>query len=145
MVLESRKAQIEQQKIQILEGIKSNLMITCKLKELSADRQRQVLDILLEFWSPKKGVNKAGLKFLAEGRLAIDAKSTPQTVELFARKEVKDHINEFMVAFVQNRGKAAVRKLQENIESRIGRGVKFEALFEMASNLVSQKLRADNR
>ena len=76
-VLESRKLQINQQKIAILENIKSNLMITCKIKELSAKKQQQVLDILLEYWSPKKGINKAGITLLEENRMAIERKSTP--------------------------------------------------------------------
>ena len=144
-VLESRKLQINQQKIAILENIKSNLMITCKIKELSAKKQQQVLDILLEYWSPKKGINKAGIKLLEENRMAIDRKSTPETVELFARKEVKDHINEFKSAFVNNNGRLIVKRLQENIESRIGRRIKFEPLFEMASYLVYQKMCEDNK
>ena len=129
----------------ILENIKSNLMITCKIKELPAKKQQQVLDILLEYWSPKKGINKAGIKLLEENRMAIDRKSTPETVELFARKEVKDHINEFKSAFVNNNGRLIVKRLQENIESRIGRRIKFEPLFEMASSLVYQKMCEDNK
>lgn len=144
-VLESRKLQIDQQKIALLESIKSNLMITCKIKELPKNKQKEVLDILLEYWSPKKGINKAGIKLLEEGKLAIDAKSEPHAIELFAKKEVKDHINEFMCAFVQNRGKQIVSRLQENIESRIGRKVKFDALFEMTSSIVVQKLKQDNK
>ena len=148
-VLESRKLQINQQKIAILENIKSNLMITCKIKELSAKKQQQVLDILLE-WSARQiqisdKCRYAGIKLLEENRMAIDRKSTPETVELFARKEVKDHINEFKSAFVNNNGRLIVKRLQENIESRIGRRIKFEPLFEMASSLVYQKMCEDNK
>lgn len=144
-VLESRRLQIENEKIALLENIKSNLMITCKLKELSESKQKQILNMLLEYWSPKKGINRAGIKFLNENAMAITWESSPENIELFAKKEVRDHINEFVNAFVNNKGRMIVERLQNNIESRCKRHLKYENLFEMVSSMVSQKLKLDNQ
>lgn len=143
-VLEARKNQIQNEKIALLEHIKSNLMITCKLKELNEAKQKQVLNMLLEYWSPKKGINKAGEKFLNENLVSIHVDSSPENVEFFAQKEVKDHINEFMTAFVTGKGKMIVERLQANIENRICRSIKYQPLFEMVSSIVTSKLKSDN-
>lgn len=143
-VLESRKNQIEQEKIALLEHIKTNLMITCKIKELNEKAQKEVLNILLEYWSPKKGINKAGVKFLNENSFAISENSSAKNVELFAKKEVKDHINEFVNAFVCGNGKLIVEKLQNNIQCKISREIKFNPLYEMVSNLVFTEMKNMN-
>jgi len=143
-MLEAKKTQIDNEKVALLEGIKTELCITCKLKELPKQRQDQVLNMLYEFWSPKKGINKAGKAFLEEGRIAIDPKSSVVNIKLFAQKEVKDNINEFARAFVNNRGKEVVQRLQENIQHRCQKKIMFKPLFEMVFKIVSDKIQNDN-
>jgi len=63
-LLEARQNQITQEKDDILRGIKTELCITCKLKDLNESKQKEVINMLYSFWSPKKGINKAGIAFL---------------------------------------------------------------------------------
>ena len=143
-MLEAKKTQIDRDKVALLEGIKRDQCITCKLKELPKQRQDQVLNMLLEFWSPKKGINKAGQAFLESGKLAINENSSVANIKLFAEREVKDNINEFARAFVNNRGKEIVERLQNNIQVRCKRRIKYQPLFEMAFKIVSEKIQNDN-
>ena len=143
-MLEARKTQIDNEKVQLLEGIKTELCITCKLKDLPKQRQDQVLNMLLEFWSPKKGINKAGKNFLEKGALAINENSSVANIKLFAEKEIKDNINEFARAFVNNRGREVVERLQTNIQARCQKKIMYKPLFEMAFKIVSEKIQNDN-
>lgn len=143
-VLEAKKSQIDHDKVALLEGIKTELCITCKLKDLPKKRQDQVLNMLLEFWSPKKGINKAGKNFLEQGKLAINENSSIANIKLFAEREVKDNINEFSRAFMNNRGKEIVERLQNNIEYRCQKKIMFKPLFEMAFKIVTDKIQNDN-
>ncbi len=143
-ILEAQKNKINFQKVQLLEAIKSDLMITCKLKELSESKQHQVLNMLLTYWSPKKGINKAGEKFLNEGALTINESSTNENIQLFAQKEVKDHINEFMAAFATANGKKYVQRLQENLQYRTNKNIDFKSLFEMVTKIINKKIVSDN-
>ena len=143
-ILEAQKNKINFQKVQLLEAIKSDLMITCKLKELSEGKQHQVLNMLLTYWSPKKGINKAGEKFLNEGALTINESSTNENIQLFAQKEVKDHINEFITAFATANGKKYVQRLQENLQYRTKKNIDFKSLFEMVTKIINKKMVSDN-
>ena len=127
-MLEAKKTQIDNEKVALLEGIKTELCITCNLKELPKQRQDQVLNMLYEFWSPKKGINKAGKAFLEEGRIAIDPKSSVANIKMFAQKEVKE----------------VVQRLQENIQHRCQKKIMFKPLFEMVFKIVSDKIQNDN-
>jgi len=143
-LLEARQNQITQEKDDILRGIKTELCITCKLKELNESKQQEVINMLYSFWSPKKGINKAGIAFLKEGKLAIDEKSSVANIKRFAQREIKDNINEFARAFAFNRGREVVERLQRNLETRTGKKFKYQPLFEMAFDIVSKKMADDN-
>jgi len=143
-VLEARKYKIENEKVALLEAIKSQYMITCKLKELDKKKQHQVLNMLLEYWSPKTGINRAGIKYLNEGAIAINENSSDANIKLFAQKEIRDNIIAFQNAFMAQRGKDVVSRLQENIEYRTHKNVQFDQLFEMALTIVNEKIKQDN-
>ena len=142
-VMQARQNKIDSEKTSLLEALKDDLMITCKLKELPHPRQVQVLNLLTEMWSPKTGINKKGRDFLAEGRLSISEKSTPENIRLWAVREVKAHINEFMSAFSSGRGSQSVDLLCENIQNMTGKKADKKSLTEMCVKLIADKMKAD--
>lgn len=143
-VFEARQADYKNQKIALLEAIKRDMMITCELKNLPKDRQQQVVNQLLEYWKPNKGINKAGIAFLEKGLMAINEESSRANIKHFAVKEIKGHINEFANAFAMSRGKEIVERLQSNIEVRTNKKIKFKPLFELALAMVNEKIKLDN-
>lgn len=143
-MLEAKSNEIEYQKVALLERIKQDWMIDCKLKELSEARQHQVLNQLRVYWDESVGINKAGIKYLQEGRMNVNESSSPAEIKAFADNEVKRNIASFCGAFAQGRGKEVVKKLQENLRIKTGKNVRFNSLYENTLRLIQKKLADDN-
>ena len=77
-VLAERQAMYEAQKISIVNVLKENYMITKPISELPMDAQKEFAQKLLEYWSPKTGINKAGVKLLNENELTLSPRSYRQ-------------------------------------------------------------------
>lgn len=144
-VFNIKQEKINEEKVSLLEEIKKKYLITEKLKTLPTSKQKDILNLLLEFWNPKEGMNAKGIKFLKEGNISIDEKSTPKNIKNFAIQEIQNNIDEFKVAFMNNRGNEIVEQLQRNLEDKTGKKIKFDSLFEKAINIVSKKIKNDNK
>lgn len=144
MTLNAKSNEIEYQKVALLERIKQDWMIDGKLKDLNESRRKEVLNHLLLYWDAKTGINKAGIKYLQEGRMTVNESSTPSEIKLFACNEVKRNIGQFCFAFAQGRGKEVVKKLQENLRVLTGKSVRFNSLYENTLVIIQKKIADDN-
>ena len=151
VLLESKKAKtdiqkekFDDEKRQLLEKLKNDYLITGKIKDASPSTQKNILKALLEYWSPKNGINKKGIDYINEGKISISKNSTSENIKKFALSEVKNNIKDFTSAFANGQGRNTVIKLQENIEIKTGKRIKFKSLFENVCTLITQKIKNDN-
>lgn len=143
-LLEAHTYQIQNEKEQVLRRIKSDMMITGKLRDLTESRQHDVLSMLLEYWSPKNGINRAGERYLNEGVMSVDEKSTPTAIKAYAARQIHNNISGFQSAFATGQGKNAVGKLTEDIARRTGKNIDGKSLHEMVCSALDKKMRLDN-
>lgn len=139
-----QKGKFDGEKRQLLEKLKKDYLITGKIKDSSPSIQRNILKALLEYWNPKNGINKKGIDYINEGKISISKNSTSENIKKFALSEVKNNIKDFTNAFTNGQGQNVVIKLQENIEMKTGKKIKFKSLFENVCTLISQKIKNDN-
>ena len=145
-LLEQRKEQIQRDKVAIVEALKVDYGIPAerKINSYPKNVQEMVLNQLLEFWSPKTGINHAGRKYLVEGAFAIDKNSTPENIKLYAQKSVKANIEFFTEAFKESRGREATYKLFENIKQKTAKKVNLDSLFECVYEIVQEHIKMMN-
>lgn len=85
-VLEQRKAVFDKQKIAVVNVLKENYNIQCKMEELPKEEQEQMLKRLLEYWNPKTGINEKGIKLIQENVIVLNEKSTVDDIRLYIKK-----------------------------------------------------------
>ena len=74
-VLKERAAMYESQKVAIVKVLKENYMVTGNISDLPVEEQKQFAARLLEYWSPKTGIKKEGVKLLNENELTLSPAS----------------------------------------------------------------------
>lgn len=47
---------------------------------------------VFEYWSPKTGINKAGIKLLNENMITLSANSTKEDIRLYIEKQTKKNL-----------------------------------------------------
>lgn len=141
IVLEQRQHIIDAQKKQILEALKLDNFYTGKITDLPKPKQQKYLKDLLEYWSPKTGLTKAGEKYLRTGVMTLNEKSDSEDVRKYILKQVTLNEMEFVNAFKNNKAKQIVETLQFNIESQTNRKLSSKAVFNVVYNAIEDKLK----
>lgn len=141
-VLSARQTKIDNERVAILEAVKTDYMITSKFKELPVSEQQKLKSIILEYWNPKTGLTSKGLKFLNEGESTLTKDSDINDVKHFIEKTVKRDIDEYLKASYNGTGKQIVSKLQKEVESMIGKRIKYQFVLDNVVEVITPKLKA---
>lgn len=140
-VLAERAALFESQKIAIVNALKENYMITRPISEMSLDAQKEFAQKLFEYWSPKTGINKAGLALLNENELALSPRSTKEDIKLYIEKQVKKHLAAITESYRRNNISAVTEALKEDIEPKIQKTLKETFINNTVWNIVSERIK----
>ena len=107
-VLNARYNLYESQKKQIIKVLKETYMITGSLSDLSEANQKKMAKKILEYWSPRTGINKAGIKLLTENMISLNSNSTKEDIRLYIQKQTKRNLDEITEAFRSGNGNVVV-------------------------------------
>lgn len=140
-VLAERQTMYEAQKISIVNVLKENYMITKPISELPMDAQKEFAQKLLEYWSPKTGINKAGVKLLNENELTLSPRSTKEDIKLYIQKQVRKHLTAITESYRQNNVQAVTEAFKLDIEPMIHKTLKETFVNNTVWEIISNRIK----
>lgn len=140
-VLAERQAMYESQKVAIVNVLKENYMITKPISELPVDQQKEFAEKLLEYWSPKTGINRAGVKLLNENEIALSSRSSKEDIKLYIEKVTRKHLSVITEAYRQNNVGEVTNAIKEDIEPKIHKSLKESFVNDIVWNIVSERIK----
>lgn len=140
-VLNARYNLYESQKKQIIKVLKETYMITGSLSDLSETNQKKMAKKILEYWSPRTGINKAGIKLLTENMISLSSNSTKEDIRLYIQKQTKRNLDEITEAFRSGNGNVVVETFKQNMEPMLGKSVKESFITNTIWNLISNRIK----
>ena len=140
-VLETRAALYESQKVAIVNVLKETYMITGNMSDLPMPQQREMAARVMEYWSPKTGINKAGVKLLNENMITLSANSTKADITLYIQKQTKKNLVAITEAYRTNNGKVVVETFKQDIEPMIGKTLKESFVNNTIWDLISNRIK----
>ena len=140
-VLAERAAMYESQKVAIVNVLKQNYMITGNISDLPVDQQKQFAARLLEYWSPKTGIKKEGIKLLNENELTLSPASNKEDIKLYIEKQVKKHLVAMTEAYRQNNANAVIEAIKSDVEPKIHKTLKESFVNNIVWNIISDRIK----
>ena len=115
-VLDAQKNLYESQKEQVINVLKETYMITGNMSDLPIEKKKIMAKKILEYWSPKTGINKAGIKLVNENMITLSPNSTKEDIRLYIQKQPKKNLIAITEAFRSGNGNVVISTLKEDIE-----------------------------
>ena len=140
-VLDARNQLYESQKKAIIKVLKETYMITGNLSDLPIDKQKAMAKKIMEYWSPKTGINKAGIKLINENMITLSPNSTKEDIKLYIQKQTKKNLIAITEAFREGNGNVVVDTIKKDIEPVLGKKIKSDFITNTVWNLVSNRIK----
>lgn len=140
-VLKERAAMYEAQKVSIVNILKQNYMITGNISDLPMEKQKEFATRLLEYWSPKTGIKKEGLRLLNENELTLSPASNKEDIKLYIEKQVKRHLVAMTEAYRQNNANLVIEAIKADVEPKIHKSLKESFVNDTVWNLISDRIK----
>ena len=140
-VLKERAAMYESQKVAIVKVLKENYMVTGNISDLPAEEQKKFAARLLEYWSPKTGIKKEGVKLLNENELTLSPASNKEDIKLYIEKQVRKHLVAMTEAYRQNNANAVVEAIKADVEPKIHKTLKESFVNNTVWNIISDRIK----
>lgn len=140
-VLDARNQLYESQKKAIIKVLKETYMITGNLSDLPIDKQKAMAKKIMEYWSPKSGINKAGIKLINENMITLSPNSTKEDIKLYIQKQTKKNLIAITEAFREGNGNVVVDTIKKDIEPVLGKKIKSDFITNTVWNLVSNRIK----
>lgn len=140
-VLTKRNDLYEAQKNQIIQVLKESYMITGSIADMPSDQKKEMAKRLLKYWSPKTGINKAGIKLVTEKMITLNNDSSKEDIRLYIQKQTKKNLVEITEAFKSGNGNIVVETFKKDIEPNIGKKVKDSFITNTIWDLISDRIK----
>lgn len=140
-VLETREKLYESQKVAVINVLKETYMITGNMSDLPADQKKEMAKKVFEYWSPKTGINKAGIKLLNENMITLSPNSTKEDIRLYIQKQTKKNLVAITEAFRSGNGNVVVETFKNDIEPAVGKTLKESFITNTVWNLISNRIK----
>ena len=140
-VLDARNQLYESQKKAIIKVLKETYMITGNLSDLPIDKQKAMAKKIMEYWSPKSGINKAGIKLINENMITLSPNSTKEDIKLYIQKQTKKNLIAITEAFREGNGNVVVDTIKKDIEPKKKKKIKSDFITNTVWNLVSNRIK----
>ena len=140
-VLEAREKLYESQKVAVINVLKETYMITGNMSDLPADQKKEMAKKVFEYWSPKTGINKAGIKLLNENMITLSPNSTKEDIRLYIQKQTKKNLVAITEAFRSGNGNVVVETFKNDIEPAVGKTLKESFITNTVWNLISERIK----
>lgn len=116
-------------------------MITGNMSDLPADQKKEMAKKVFEYWSPKTGINKAGIKLLNENMITLSPNSTKEDIRLYIQKQTKKNLVAITEAFRSGNGNVVVETFKNDIEPAVGKTLKESFITNTVWNLISNRIK----
>ena len=140
-VLETKQKLYESQKEKVINVLKETYMITGNMSDLPINQKKEMAKKILEYWSPKTGINKAGIKLINENMITLSPNSTKEDIRLYIKKQTKKNLIAITEAFRSGNGNVVVATVKEDIEPVIGKKLKESFITDTIWNLISNRIK----
>ena len=140
-VLEAREKLYESQKVAVINVLKETYMITGNMSDLPADQKKEIAKKVFEYWSPKTGINKAGIKLLNENMITLSPNSTKEDIRLYIQKQTKKNLVAITEAFRSGNGNVVVETFKNDIEPAVGKTLKESFITNTVWDLISNRIK----
>lgn len=140
-VLDARAALYESQKVAVINVLKETYMITGNMSNLPKNVQKEMATKVLEYWSPKTGLNSAGVKLLTENEITLSPRSTKNDIKLYIEKQVKKHLNAITEAYRTSNVTAVTEAFKEDIEPQICKTIKDTFINNTVWELIANRIK----
>ena len=140
-VLEAREKLYESQKVAVINVLKETYMITGNMSDLPVDQKKEMAKKVFEYWSPKTGINKAGIKLLNENMITLSPNSTKEDIRLYIQKQTKKNLVAITEAFRSGNGNVVVETFKNDIEPAVGKTLKESFITNTVWNLISNRIK----
>ena len=144
-VLDARNQLYESQKKAIIKVLKETYMITGNLSDLPIDKKKTMAKKIMEYWSPKTGINKAGIKLINENMITLSPNSTKEDIKLYIQKQTKKNLIAITEAFREGNGNVVVDTIKKDIEPVLGKKIKSDFITNTVWNLVSNRIKNEEK
>ena len=140
-VLEAREKLYESQKVAVINVLKETYMITGNMSDLPADQKKEMAKKVFDYWSPKTGIKKAGIKLLNENMITLSPNSTKEDIRLYIQKQTKKNLVAITEAFRSGNGNVVVETFKNDIEPAVGKTLKESFITNTVWNLISNRIK----
>ena len=140
-VLEAREKLYESQKVAVINVLKETYMITGNMSDLPVDQKKEMAKKVFEYWSPKTGINKAGIKLLNENMITLSPNSTKEDIRLYIQKQTKKNLVAITEAFRSGNGNVVVETFKNDIEPAVGKTLKESFITNTVWDLISNRIK----
>lgn len=140
-VLDAKQKLYESQKEKVINVLKETYMITGNLSDLPLKQKKEMAKKVLEYWSPKTGINKAGIKLINENMITLSPNSTKNDIKLYIQKQTKKNLVAITEAFRSGNGNVVISTLKEDIEPVIGKKLKESFITDTVWQLISNRIK----
>lgn len=131
----------EEQKVQLCNALKIEYMVEGKISDLPYNKQQEILAELLEYWSPKTGINNAGIKFLNEGVINISPSSTGCEIKRYITNETKKNASQIVEAFKCGHGNDVIESFKEDLEAKCGKHLNEHVIRDIVWGTIEDKIK----
>lgn len=140
-VLGKRKAEFDRQKEAIVTVLKEQYDITGKISDLPAKQKEAMMTRLLEYWSPKEGINHNGINLLKENIIILTPNSTRDDVKAYITKMTKKNIGAMTEAWRMNQIDIIVSTFKDDIQPKIKKQISESAIRNIVWKLIEGRIK----
>ena len=140
-VLDAREKLYESQKVAVINVLKETYMITGNMSDLPVHQKKEMAKKVFEYWSPKTGINKAGIKLLNANMITLSPNSTKEDIRLYIQKQTKKNLVAITEAFRSGNGNVVVETFKNDIEPAVGKTLKESFITNTVWDLISNRIK----
>mgnify|MGYP001183566380 CR=1 FL=1 len=141
--IKKRNTRIDLERKLIVESIKSYYNIE-DFKSLNNKDKKKYKSLILEMWSPTKGINNTGVKFVNESEVILTKESTGKDVVHFIEKYVNKNINSFVTVLTdKEKFGTVINKLSANISKMTGKKIDSKVLANKVIELIQPSFKSN--
>lgn len=140
-VNERREQVLNSQKVAIVNVLKEEYMITGPMSELPAKQKEEMAKRLKQYWSPKTGINEAGIRLLNENMITLDSNSTKDDIKMYIVKQTKKNLMQITECFRTNRVNVIVESFNEEIAPMINKKLKDKFIINTVWEIVQDRIK----
>lgn len=96
---------------------------------------------LKQYWSPKTGINEAGVRLLNENMITLSPTSSNDDIKLYIVKQTKKNLVQITECFRSNRVDVIVESFNEEIQPMIGKKLKEKFIINTVWEIVENRIK----